>query len=349
MPLSTVLPTIRQPSRRVLLRGAAAVGALVAAGRLRAQTTVPVKVAAVYTVPLGMPWVLRVHTALLIAQKRGEISYVYSENISARDYADTVRKYVEDGAQLIVGQIYDAEIETHTLQIANDHPEVGFLVGSSKRPRQPNIAVFDNHIQEPVYLAGMIAGGLSQTGIIGQVAGYPVPKVNRLLHAFMDGAREINPDAKFLVTFVESWFDPYKATQAARVQLDQGADILFAERVGPAEAAHQRGKLVIGCTADTQSRYPDTVVTSALWDMGPTIERALTMIRRGAFKADDYGKYSQMRYQGAVLAPLGSFEGKVPGALMARVRARQQTMLDGSFTIKLNHTLPQSSPEFTQR
>src|SRR3546814_4505185 len=62
----------------------------------------------------------------------------------------------------------------------------------------------------------------------------------------------------------------------------------------------------------TQPQYPDTVVVSALWNMEPTIERALTMVRRGTFKADDYGKYSQMRYQGSMLAPLGTFADKLP-------------------------------------
>jgi len=342
MTFRTALPTPVQ-TRRTLLRFGVAVGAVLATGQLRAQITDKVKVAAVYPVPIGQPWVSRVHKALVMAQHRGEITYVYSENVSASDYAATLRKYAKQGVQLIISEAFDAEAETNTRRVANDYPEIAFLVGSANRPQQPNFAVFDNYIQEPIYLTGMIAGGLSQTGIIGLVAGYPVPKINRLLHAFMDGVREINPDAKFLVTFVQSWFDPLKATHAALAQIDQGADVLFAERLGVAEAAQQRGKLVIGCTMDTQPQYPDTVVTSAIWDVEPTMERALTMVKRGTFKADDYGKYSQMRYEGAMLAPLGTFQHKVPSALMNRVLARQQTILDGSFTIKPNQTPPQTS------
>src|SRR5690606_5738183 len=108
-------------------------------------------------------------------------------------------------------------------------------------------------------------------------------------------------------------------------------------------AVQQRGKLMIGSIINAQAQYPDTIVASAVWDVEPTIERALTMIKRGTFKADDYGKYSQMRYQGATLAPLGTFQDKIPSALVARVQARQQTMLDGRFTIKRNDTAPQAS------
>jgi len=346
MSFRTSLPTIGQ-TRRELLRFGAAMGAVLMTGKLQAQTGDKIKVAAVYTAPIAQPWVLRVHKALVLAQLRGEISYVYSENITISDYAATMRKYAQQGVQLIVGEAFDPQIESDARRVANDYPNIAFLVGSANRPQQPNFSVFDNYIQEPTYLTGMIAGGLSRTEIIGLIAGYPIPKINRLLHAFMDGVREINPDAKFLVTFVQSWFDPLKAKQAAFAQLDRGADVLFAERLGVADAAQQRGKLAIGCISDTQPQYPDTVVTSAIWDMEPTIERALTMVKRGTFKADDYGKYSQMRYQGAMLAPLGTFEHKVPSALIARVQARQRTILDGSFTIKLNQTPPQSSPSLS--
>src|SRR3546814_14571297 len=95
----------------------------------------------------------------------------------------------------------------------------------------------------------------------------------------------------------------------------------------------------------TQPQYPDTVVVSALWNMEPTIERALTMVRRGTFKADDYGKYSQMRYQGSMLAPLGTFADKLPDELTVRVRARQKAILDGTFSVKINDNPPQSSAD----
>src|SRR3546814_7759967 len=112
--------------------------------------------------------------------------------------------------------------------------------------------------------------------------------------------REINPVARFYVAFIGSSFDPPKARQAAFDMIDQGVDMLYAERFGVAEAAQERGKLAIGNVGDTQPQYPDTVVASALWNMEPTIERALTMVKRGTFKADDYGKHSKMRYQGSM-------------------------------------------------
>lgn len=334
MTFCTTSPTSSRNRRRLLKLGAAMGATILGAGKLQAQPDSAIKVAAVFSVPLHEPWVSRVHEALLDEQGRGEIEYVYAQDVPANSHEETLRKYAEQGVHLIVSDTFEAE--THVHRVASAYPNVAFLVGSSGRPQQPNVAVFDNHIHEPTYLTGMIAGGMSQTGIIGLIAGHPVPKTNRLLHAFMDGVREINPDANFLVTFIQSRFAPLKARQAAFSQLDQGADVLYADQTGAEEAARQRGKLILGSTINSQSEYPQTVVTSALWDAAPTIKRALTMVRRGKFKADDYGKYSQMRYYGATLSSLGTFKNKIPSALIARVQARQQTILDGNFTIKLN-------------
>ena len=54
---------------------------------------------------------------------------------------------------------------------------------------------------------------MTKSNKIGMVGGYPIPEVNRLMHAFMAGVKEVNPDAKFTVSFIGSWFDPPKAKE----------------------------------------------------------------------------------------------------------------------------------------
>ena len=108
-----------------------------------------------------------------------------------------------------------------------------------------------------------------------------------------------------MVTFINSWFDPPKAKEAAFAMIDKGADVMYAERFGVSDAAKEKGKLAIGNVIDTQDKYPDTVVASALWNMEPTIDLALKQVKAGSFKAEDYGMYSTMKYKGSELAPLG--------------------------------------------
>jgi basic membrane protein A and related proteins len=215
-------------------------------------------------------------------------------------------------------------------------------MGSSGKPQEPNFGVFDNFIKEPAYLSGMIAGGLTKSNKIGMVGGYPIPEVNRLMNAFIAGAKEVNPKIEFTVSFINSWFDPPKAKEAAFAMIDKGADILYAERFGVSDAAKERGKLAVGNVIDTQDKYPDTVVASALWNMEPTIDLAIKTVKAGKFKAEDYGQYSMMKFKGSELAPLGTFAGKVPAELMAKVKAREQAILDGKFNVKVNDGQPKT-------
>ncbi len=309
---------------------------------LPAAAAEKLKVAAIYTVPVEQQWVSRIHKALNAAKARGAIEYVFSENVANADYERVMRQYAEQGNGLVVGESF--AVEAAARKVAKDYPQVAFLMGSSGKPQAPNFAVFDNYIQESSYLTGMIAGGMTKSGLIGMVGGYPIPEVNRLMHAFMDGAREVNPKVKFTVSFIGSWFDPPKAKESALAMIDKGADVLYAERFGVSDAAKDRGALAIGNVINTQDKYPATVVASALWNMEPTIEKALAAVQAKAFTAEDYGGYSLMKHGGNELAPLGTFEAKVPAALKAAVEARRKAILAGGFSVKVVETEPKSTP-----
>lgn len=333
---------MKQLARRSLLNLMAASAVLMsAAAVMPAMAQVKLKVAAIYTVPVEQQWVSRIHKALNEAKARGEIDYVFSENTANADYERVMRQYAEGGNNLVLGEVFG--VEAAARKVAKDYPKVSFLMGSSGKPQAPNFSVFDNYIQEPAYLSGMVAGGMSKSGHIGMVGGYPIPEVNRLMHAFMLGAKEINPKVKFTVSFIGSWFDPPKAKEAAFAMIDKGADVLYAERFGVSDAAKEKGKLAIGNVINTQPQYPDTVVASALWNMEPTVDLAIKKAKSGQFKGEDYGPYSMMKFKGSELAPLGTFETKVPAEVVAKVKAKQAAILSGAFKVPVVETEPKSS------
>jgi len=322
----------------VALAMAAAVASAALVGAQPAAAAEKIKVAAIYTVPVEQQWVSRIHKALNAAVERGDIEYVYSENVANTDYERVMREYAEAGKNLIVGEVF--AVERAARAVAKDYPKTAFLMGSSFGPSGNNFSVFDNWIHEPSYLTGMIAASLSKSGTIGMVGGYPIPEVNRLMNAFMDGAREVRPETKFLVTFIGSWYDPPKAKEAAFAMMDSGADIMYAERYGVSDAAKERNVLAIGNVIDTQKEYPGTVVASALWHMEPTIDRAIAAVKAGTFEAADYGPYSFMSQGGASLAPIDP--KMVDDKTLTAVKAREQEIRDGLFRVNVNDSEPKS-------
>ena len=334
-PKTTWMPVTR---RAAIGLAAAALAAFGLAGPAAAQKAKPIKVAAIYTVPVEQQWVSRIHKALSAARDRGDIAYVYSENVANTDYERVMREYAEQGNDLIIGEAFS--VERAARKVAADYPDTAFLLGSSFGPSQPNFAVFDNFIHEPSYLTGMIAGAATQSKIIGMVGGYAIPEVNRLMNAFMEGALAVNPDVKFLVTFINSWYDPPKAKELAFAMIDAGADILYAERFGVSDAAKERGIKAIGNVIDTAADYPGTILASALWHMEPTVDRAIAAVTEGRFEPADYGQYSYMAYGG------GSFvadETLVDAATLEAAKAREQEIKDGLFRVNVNDAEPKST------
>ncbi|CAD0186644.1 Purine-binding protein precursor [Ruegeria sp. THAF57] len=321
-------------TRRLLLAAVAAASTIYSVGVAAAET---VKVAAIYTLPVEQQWISRIHKALNAAAERGDIEYVFSENVANTDYERVMREYAEQGSQLIVGEVFG--LERAARKVAKDYPDTAFLMGSSFGPVGPNFSVFDNWIHEPSYLTGMVAGAATESNVIGMVGGYAIPEVNRLMNAFMDGAREVNPDVKFLVTFIDSWYDPPKAKESAIAMMDAGADIMYAERFGVSDAAVERGVKAVGNVIDTSGDYPGTIMASALWHMEPTIDKAITNVASGSFEAADYGQYSFMGYGGGSMV---LDEELVPADVVEAVNARQAEIMDGLFRVNVNDDRPVS-------
>ena len=172
-----------------------------------------------------------------------------------------MREYAEKGNTRVVGESF--AVEAAARKVAKDYPKVSFLMGSSGKPQAPNFSVFDNYIQEPAYLSGMVAGGMTKSHRIGMVGGYPIPEVNRLMHAFMAGAKETNPKVEFYVTFIGSWFDPPKAKEAAFAMIEKGADVMYAERFGVSDAAKEKG-LTPGVDPEVTPACVNSCITSAM-------------------------------------------------------------------------------------
>lgn len=300
----------------------------------------PLEVFAAFATAIEEPWDGVIHTALLEAEEAGQITYDFVDDIGyAGDMERILIEVAEEQApDIIFGDAFGNEEAVR--RVARDYPEIAFVFGSGLGPSEPNLSVFDNWIHEPAYLSGLIAGSLTETGTIGVVAGYPVPEVNRIVNAFTIGVREMNEDAEVLVTFINSWFDPAAAKEAALAQVDAGADLLFAERFGVIEAAQENGLLAFGNMSDQNELAPETVVTGPVWNMTPTVQYVIAQVAGGTYTAQDLKDFSMMSKGGASLAPFHDFEETLDPELIELVLTRQQEILDGLFRVPIDEEPP---------
>ncbi len=299
-----------------------------------------IKVYGAFATPIEEPWDGVIHDALLKAKEEGLIEYTYTEDIGySGDMERVLREIAEQQKpQLIMGDAFVNEEAVR--RVAADYPEIAFAFGSELGPVAPNLAVFDNWIHEPAYLCGMLAGGLTKTNTIGVVAAVPIPEVNRLVNAFIAGAKETNPEVKVLVSFINSFFDPATAKEQALAHISAGADVLFAERAGVIEAAAEKGVFVFGNMSDQNEIAPEWVISGPVWNMTPTVEYVVKQVKAGTFTAMDLKDFNMYALGGATLAPFHGNESKIPADVLAAVTAKEEAIKSGMFRVPIDEAQP---------
>ncbi|MBL3685221.1 MAG: BMP family protein [Sinorhizobium meliloti] len=313
-------------SRRNVLASGLALGVSAFAPGVRAST--PVKVAGIHASPVENAWNSVLHKALQDAASEGVIEYVFSEGVSGTDYPRAMREYAEQGAKLIIGEAY--AVEKQAREVAADYPETAFVLGSSGKESGDNFGVFGTWNHDGAYLAGMLAGKITKSNVVGSVGAMPIPEVNMLINAFAAGVKAVNPDAKHLVTFIGTFFDPPKAREAGLAQIDAGADILFGERIGTADAAKERGLKSVGSLIDYTPRYPDTVFANALWGFRPILNAAIADVSAGKPVGKDYTAFGLLKEGGSDIAYV---KGVAPADAEAAMEAKRAEIKSGAFEV----------------
>lgn len=304
------------------------------AGRAPAQSPaakIPAVFAA-YATPLEEPWNMVIHDALLAAQRGGRITYAWQDKLSTdAAMAEGLRVGLAKGPHIVIADGIVGLAGIRAAAAAN--PGVSFVVGSTSAPVPPNLSVFDSNLAEPAYLCGVIAGKLTKSNVVGVVAGQSDVQVHRAINAYLQGARDTNPAVKVKVTFIDSWYDPPKARQAAIDQAAAGADLIWAEREGGIAGAREKGVLAFGNLVDQHAEAPEAVLTGPVWSMTPLVDHVVKQAAAGMVRGESLLDFSAVSRGGSMLAPWHGWDAKLPPAVLDLVREKQVAMKTGTLRI----------------
>ena len=258
--------------RKLLTAAVAALAALAATGA-HAQKD-KVKVGFVYVGPIGdHGWSYQHNQGRLAVEKAlgNKVQTSFVENVSEGPDAERViRQLAQSGHDLIFTTSFG--FMNPTARVAERFPNVKFEHATGYE-RRPNLATYAARFYEGRYIAGRIAGKMSKTGTVGYVASFPIPEVVSGINAFMLGMQSVRPDAKIRIVWVNSWYDPGKEADAAKVLIDQGADIISQHTDSPAplQIAEQRSTpdkpiYAFGQASDMESFAPKAQLTAIVDD-----------------------------------------------------------------------------------
>ena len=174
------------------------------------------------------------------------------------------------------------------LKVASEFPDVKFEHATGYKTA-PNMSVYSSKFYEGRYIQGVIAGMMSKKGKAGYIASFPIPEVIRGINSFWLGATSVNPDFDVDVVWVNTWYDPGKEGDAARVLINQGADIITQHTDSPAalQVAEEFGIKAFGQASDMLMFAPTTQLTAIIDDWGPYYVKRVKAVLDGTWESSD--------------------------------------------------------------
>ena len=172
-----------------------------------------------------------------------------------------------------------------TMKVAAKFPDVKFEHATGFKSAD-NVATYNSRFYEGRYIQGLIAAKMSEKGVAGYIASFPIPEVVMGINAFVHGAQSVNPDFKVKVIWANTWFDPGKEADAAKALIDQGVDILtqHTDTTAPMQVASERGIKAFGQASDMIAAGPNTQLTAIVDTWGAYYIKRTKAVLDGSWK-----------------------------------------------------------------
>src|SRR5262245_1780940 len=222
---------------------------------------------------------------LAVEKELGDkVQTIFVENVSEADSERAIERLARDGCAIIFTTSFG--FMEPTLKVAKKFPDVKFEHATGFKTA-PNVTTYNAKFHEGRYVIGQIAARMSKTGTAGYIVSFPIPEVVAGINAFMLGAQSINPDFKVKIIWANTWYDPGKEADAAKVLFSQGADIIVqhTDSTAALQVAEEQGKHGFGQASDMIKFAPKAQYTAIVDNWRPYYIRRVNDVPNGTWKS----------------------------------------------------------------
>lgn len=246
----------------------------------------------------------------------------------AQDAERVFRELASQGHKLIFGTTFSQMAPM--LKVARAMPDTTFECCAAITTAK-NMGAFEARNYEATYLAGVIAGRMTKSNVLGWVGAFPVPQVVWRLNGFLIGARSVNPQATCNVIWINSWNDPAKEKDAVNALISQGADVLAGSPNTPVQgiAAEARGAWSVGNGSDFSKFVTKGQLTGDILDWSSAYVEAARDVMAGTWK-------SQSRWRGVGeggFCKMAPYNAAIPANVLAEVAQREKDLVSGKLKV----------------
>ncbi len=262
-----------------------------------------VKACWVYVGPIGdFGWSYQ-HNQGLLAVKAAlgdKVETAFVESVAEADSEKTFERFARDGCNIVFGTSFG--YMEPMLKVAAKFPDVKFEHATGYKTAD-NLGTYNAKFHEGRYVIGQIAAKMSKAGKAGYIVSFPIPEVVSGINAFMLGAQTVNPDFKIEVIWANTWFDPAKEADAAKVLLGKGVDIMVqhTDSTAPLQESEKAGAQGFGQASDMIKFAPKAQLTAIVDDWSPHYIKSVTAVLEGSWKSGQY--WGGMNDGEVVMAP----------------------------------------------
>lgn len=273
-----------------------------------------------------------------------EVSHIQTK--TPAEFEENFRQYGAKGFNLVFGHGF--EFQDAALRVAPDYPNTVFITTSGTSVAK-NVGGAEFAFEEPSYLAGMLAGRLTKSNLLGMIGGTELPPVKRSFEAFEQGAKSVNPNIRVVVSYIGNWDDVSAGKEQAIAQISRGVDIIFqnadAAGLGVFQAVKEAKDVrIIGSNADQNNIAPDYTLGSVVIDLRHAFLLIAEEVQQGGFTGKVFSLALHDNVVTFVLNP--RMAGIVPQQVLSAIDSTRIQMMAGSFAAKL---LPDSAQQSTTR
>ncbi|MBY6082036.1 BMP family ABC transporter substrate-binding protein [Ruegeria arenilitoris] len=256
-----------------------------------------------------------------------KVETVYVESVPEGPDAERVMTQMAlEGADLIFTTSFG--YMDPTINVAKKFPDVKFEHATGYKTAD-NVSVYSARFYEGRAVQGHIAGKMTKSNIIGYIGSYPIPEVIRGINSAFIHAKKVNPDVEFKIVWAYTWFDPAKEADAAKVLIEQGADVILqhTDSTAPQAAAQEAGNVITFGQASDMSEYaPMPRVSSIIDNWAPYYIARTQAVMDGTWES--VNTWDGIK-EGMV--EIGEISDAVPAGVKEEALALKAAIADGSY------------------
>ena len=224
------------------------------------------------------------------------------------DAERAIRMMAKEGADIIFATSFG--YMEPMLKVAKEFPNVKFEHATGYK-QSKNMSSYGLRLYQARHVQGVIAGLMTKTNKICYVGAFPIPEVIREINTYYLGAKSVNPDVDIDIVWVNTWYDPGKEAQAAKVMIAEGCDMVAQHTDSPAplQTAEKAGVLGFGQASNQYKFAPKAQLTATIDNWSPYyIDRVQAVIDNNWTSGDYFG---HMKDDVVQMAPFTNMPTKV--------------------------------------